>query len=963
MPWENGDVRLCNFAALIPPANDRLCLYLQGIAGRTMMSGQYQRSHCVNANWSVARFFRNDKGGSSLKSDCRGRGLCGVLLPAACGTLLVLALFALFYALFDIYPFGVKSIVWCDMEQQAVPLLLQCKQILERGESLLYTQLNAGGMSFYGVFFFFLSNPLSFCVLLTDMPVSSLMNLLVPLKLAMAAGSMVILLRRQTPKLCPALAVLLGLMYGFCGYGLMYYQNLMWLDVQALAPLLLVAVDALLQKGKALPYFCCICLNIVFCYYIGYMTVVFLLLYVGLYAYFTPRAERKKLHLHDFWLTSAMAALTTAFVWLPSFLQIMRSARSGNLLQSLANCRLFHALGDRFVLLAATAIVFAVLPFLFCKDLPMAKEEQRRMRALCVLFVAAVVFDPINAMWHTGSYQAFPIRWAFFMIMISLRIAAQLLSAAPIAKERQKLPRSEKTALMLLPVLCITLVVLLLTVGNPYITSYVETLWVDFENGLLVLIATVVTAVGYFLVLRCRCKGSISQRVALSVCAVLFAGEMTLHTYCNVCAVAEEDTLYTQTYSAADRIHDDDFYRLKMTRKYAHVNMVGAIGYPTMAHYTSLTRADYMEGVKKMGYSSYWMEVSSTGGTVLTDALWGVKYQLGQRRDFDDWVTEVWTDDVLSIGKSSITLPQAIRVQQAPDAITDLPGGKRSDVQAYLAAQKLGDGDAVVSYPVTKTENLSLTETESGVQCTIVDESKQVSDIRYTLYVGDAQYLYFDLYTLTGTRIANPRNESVNISVNGVFVEQNYPQSSNNGLVSLGRFENEYVTVRALVHQNFECESFGVFGIREAALVHAAATLPKDDLHYEKGRYTVTTAGDTAATLVLAIPYDEGMTAYINGEKAEVYRVNTCETAVRVPAGSAAVELRFFPSGLKVALLLSGAGLLLMGLYLLLRRKYPQIGSKVLGSTAEKTTLFALVAVLIAIYLFPMIVSFVGIWL
>lgn len=898
-----------------------------------------------------------------MKSDRRCRDLRGVFVPAACCTLLTLALFSLFYALFDIYPFGEKSIVWCDMEQQAVPLLLQCKQILKRGESLLYTQLDAGGMSFYGVFFFFLSNPLSFLVLFTDMPVSSLMNLLVPLKLAMASGSMVVLLRRQTPKLSPAFAVLLGLMYGFCGYGLMYYQNLMWLDVQALAPLLLLAVDALLQKGKVLPYFCCICLNIVFCYYIGYMTVVFLLLYVGLYAFFTPRVERKTLHLHDFWATSAVAAMTTSFVWLPSFLQIMRSARSGNLLQSLTKCYMFHALEDRFVLLAATAIVFAVLPFLFGKNLPMPREEHRRIRALCMLLFVAVIFDPINAMWHTGSYQAFPIRWAFFMIMIALRIAAQLLSTETVVEERQKIPRITRIALIVLPPLCVAVEVLLLTLGNAYITSYVETLWVDTENALLLLIPTSLTALCYTIVLRCRSKGSISQRIALCICAVLFMGEMTLHTYCDVCAVAEEDTLYTQTVSAADRIHDDDFYRLKMTRKYAHVNMVGANGYPTMAHYTSLTRADYLEGVKKMGYSSYWMEVSSTGGTVLTDALWGVKYQLGQRRDFDDWVTEVWTDNVLSIGRTSITLPQAIRVQQAPEEITDLPNGKRSDVQAYLAAQKLGDADAVVSYPVTKTENLTLIENDDGVQCIIADENRDVSDIRYTIYVKDAQYLYFDLYTLTGTKIANPRNDSVNISVNGIFVEQNYPQNSRNGVVSLGRFENEYVTVRALVHQNFECESFGVFGIWEASLNRAAATLPKNDLHYEKGCYTVTTVGDTDATLVLAIPYDEGLTAYINGEKTEVYRVNTCETAVRVPSGSVNVELRFFPPGLKAALPLSTAGLLLMGLYLLLRRKDPQKVRHVPEIAAERITLTALAAVLIIVYLFPMIVSFVGIFL
>ncbi len=896
-----------------------------------------------------------------MKSDARARGLRILLLSAACAVLLTLALFALFYALFDIFPFGVKSIAWCDMEQQAVPLLLQCKQILAQGESLWYSQLNAGGMNFYGVFFFFLSNPLSFLVLLTDMPVSSLMNLLVPMKLALAAGSMVILLRRRSSKLIPALAVLLGLMYGFCGYGLMYYQNLMWLDVQALAPLLLLAVDALLQKGRIVPYFCCICLNIVFCYYIGYMTVIFLLLYVGLYAFFASRDKRRTLHLHDFWLTSAMAALATSFVWLPSFLQIMRSARSGNLIQSIVNRHLLHALEDRFAVIAATAIVFAVLPLLFCRDLPMPRDEQRRTRALYALFAVAMILDPINAMWHTGSYQAFPFRWAFFLIMISLCIAGQLLAEVPEAASRKKLTVIGKLTLILLPVLCITAEVLLLTLGNAHITSYVETLWVDDVNLLLLLIPTTLTAAAYVSVLLFRHRGSISQRVALCVCAVLFCGEMTYHTYCNVCAVAEEDSLYAQTYSAAEHITDDDFYRLKLTRKYAHANMVGALGYPTMAHYTSLTRADYLEGVKKMGYSSYWMEVPSTGGTVLTDALWGVKYQLGQRRDFEDWVSEIWTDDVLSIGKTSITLPQAIRVTAAPDAIADLPDGKRSDVQAYLAEQKLGAVDAMVTYQHTAVNHVTLTETDGKIQCSIIDDEANTGEIRYALFVEDAQYLYFDLYSLTGTEIYNPRNESVNISVNGVFQERNYPQNSLNGLISLGRFENTYVTIRVVVNQDFECESLGVFGIRESVLAEAERTLAADDLHYENGRYTVTTAGDTAQTLVLAIPYDEGLTAYVNGEKAAVYRVNTCETAVLVPAGQCTVELRFFPSGLRPALVLTALGLLLMLLYALLRDRIAQQVSGILCKAAVSMTLVALAVVLLMVYLFPMATSLINV--
>lgn len=881
------------------------------------------------------------------------------LLSALSALLMTLALFSIFYALFGIYPFGVKSIVWCDMEQQGVPLLLQFKRILEQGEWPLYHQLNAGGMNFYGIYFFFLSNPFSYVALLTDIPISSLMNLIVPMKLALAAGAMVIWLRYRHKHLPGVTAVLLGLMYAFCGYGLMYYQNLMWLDVQALAPLLLLSVELLLHRGKLLPYFFAIGLQIVLCYYIGYMTVIFLLLYVGLYAFCASHEARRTLHFFEFWLTSFCAALATAFVWLPSFLQIARSARSGNLIEKLTGNYVFDSLSDKFGLLAATGLVFAVIPFLLRRSAAVSKNEYWRRVVLFGLLVIGTLIDPINAMWHTGSYQAFPYRWAFWVILLSLTYAAELLTPAANAEERKSYPFRSQLLPLGLTVAALGAVVLLLKFCREDMISYVQTLWVDEKNVLLLLIPTSMTVAAYLVVIRRYRLGKMSYRTVVCLCALLFGGEMSLHTYCNVCAAAEEDTLYTQTVSAADRIEDEDFYRVKLTRKYAHANMVGALGYPTMAHYTSLTRADYLEGVKKMGYSSYWMEVPSTGGTVLTDALWGVRYQLGQQKDFPEWVTEIWTDQCLSIGKSAVTLPQAIRVEDSPTEIAELPDGPRSQVQAYLAEQKLGRDDVVTVYPHTQTENVNITtDDDDTVHCNIVDPDKASSDVRFAFFVEGEQYLYFDLYSLTGTEIGNPRNESIALSVNGHYVESKYPQNSHNGLISLGTFCNEYVTVRAVVLKNFTCESFGVFGISADAMDAAAKQLAAGDLAYENGSYTVTTQGDAVATLVLAIPYDEGFSATVNGQPAEVYRVNTCETAVVVPAGEAVVTLSHIPSGLRVGVLLSFTGAALMLLYFMLRRSISPALQMRCAKIAFVVTNIALGTVIAVIYLFPVVAYF-----
>lgn len=77
----------------------------------------------------------------------------------------------------------------------------------------------------------------------------------------------------------------------------------------------------------------------------------------------------------------------------------------------------------------------------------------------------------------------------------------------------------------------------------------------------------------------------------------------------------------------SDRLDETEgFYRVKTASKLFEVNLVGSMGYNSLSHYTSLTSRDYMYMMKQLGYSSYWMEVGSYGGTELTDALLSVKY-------------------------------------------------------------------------------------------------------------------------------------------------------------------------------------------------------------------------------------------------------------------------------------------------------------------------------------------------
>ena len=76
----------------------------------------------------------------------------------------------------------------------------------------------------------------------------------------------------------------------------------------------------------------------------------------------------------------------------------------------------------------------------------------------------------------------------------------------------------------------------------------------------------------------------------------------------------------------SDRLDETEALQSKDLKQAFEVNLVGSMGYNSLSHYTSLTSRDYMYMMKQLGYSSYWMEVGSYGGTELTDALLSVKY-------------------------------------------------------------------------------------------------------------------------------------------------------------------------------------------------------------------------------------------------------------------------------------------------------------------------------------------------
>lgn len=104
-------------------------------------------------------------------------------------------------------------------------------------------------------------------------------------------------------------------------------------------------------------------------------------------------------------------------------------------------------------------------------------------------------------------------------------------------------------------------------------------------------------------------------------------------------------------------------------------------------------------------------------------------------------------------------------------------------------------------------------------------------------------------------------------------------------------------------------KSFGVFGIETETFKYYTDKLQGCDF-YSHGRFiTANLNTEHESYLYMAIPYDKGLTAYINGKKTTLYKVNDSFCAVKMQPGKNSIKLSFMPPGMVISLIMLIAGI------------------------------------------------------
>ncbi len=862
------------------------------------------------------------------------------------------------YAMGGMYPFGDKTLAWCDMHQQVVPLLLNFKDILKGEGNFFLNMQNASGMNFYGVFLFFISSPFSFLVAFVEKAdIMNFMNILTMLKMMTCAVTANIYFRHCHKRLHPFYAALFSVIYAFSGYAMLFYQNTVWLDVMYFFPLLLISFESLIRNKKTGGLIFCLSGMLVLNYYLSYMVVIFTVIFFGLYLFMNRKREIDGIA-PRFVISCVIAAALTAVIWLPSFVQYLSSARGKNIIKGLVESQIFTKLDTCLPFLFCTGIAVAIYIIFFGR---MQTSRSRFYVVLSFLTVLPVLFEPINKMWHTGDYMAFPVRYGYITTMMLLCFGAVKLS---YVDESDYAVRTRKR--FAIPVFVVIAAFCGFSVWyyisfRDNLDSYSTTLWGNTESFLYLLLITCVVAAIYTLVLSLGVFKKLAFPVLCVMLSVVTAFECFFNANVYISAASYTPSKFDNAIVLEDKIQDDEkFWRLKLGQgqyKYFDANLIGGLGYNSFAHYTSLTSEDYMFAMKRLGYSSYWMEVTGNGGTLLTDAMMSVGYTVEK---FTAREPAVYRDKYYSVFENEYFMPLGIISDNDLSAVPELPLAERADIQQFVAEQLFGaEEELFTEYQPTGERNIHFYKLEDKYHF-VPEMASKNSALTYKIYVEGKQTLYFDCFDLVTTNVREHIYGTFDVYVNGVKENLSFPGQDTNGLLDLGVYENDFVTVEISLNKKSYCSSFGLYGLSHEKLGKILDPQKSADLEVAgtsiKGNYNSEKSGQY---LFLSVPYDKGFTAFVNGKEREISRTLGGFMAIELDEGENEIEFTFSPQGFKTGVLISIVGAILLALWLAFRNK-----AEMLIEKTEKLCrigVYALFSIVIAIiYLVPMVLCITG---
>ena len=412
--------------------------------------------------------------------------LKNVAFYAACFTFSI-ALFVALVIAGHVYPFGDNSFLTNDLKYQYIDFFAWFRRVLLGEANLRYSFSQGLGMNTWGLYSYYLASPFNLlCVLFPADKLTLFVFVITALKLGCIHISSAWYAQKRFG-LSKSAAFLLSASFTFCSWTVSNLRNPLWIDSLILLPICAYGCYELILEQRMARLVIATALNVMFCWYTAYISILFLCIFVlvEFIDYVAAEGFSWKLMVDRalrFAGAIVLGLLLSAWTFLPTILTMSKGGpvlALGPLLKTSLKSLIRGFLPGMWVNNDSTPQFYCgVIVMLLAVSLLLNRRISIKTRiatlVTAVILIASSVLSPLEYIWcgmrvPNGFYS----RTAFLLSFFTLWAAGYALQTL---KDRPKVRRAYRPTVVL-PLLALTAIELFANahvMWNQLYTGYSE---------------------------------------------------------------------------------------------------------------------------------------------------------------------------------------------------------------------------------------------------------------------------------------------------------------------------------------------------------------------------------------------------------------------------------------------------------------------------------------------------------
>lgn len=821
---------------------------------------------------------------------------------------------------YGIHPFGDRQILVVDLWHQYYPFFRVVREKLINGGSFFYSWENGLGTNFLSLISYYAASPLNWLsVFFDDDHVRDAMTFILSCKIGFA-GAFFSTFLRYTYKRKDFSICMFSVMYALCSYTLGYYWNVMWFDTVALFPLVMLGIVALCREGKWKVFTIALMLSLVANYYIGYFTCIFSVFMFASASTIECKGIKDWFRKLLLMIRSSIIGVGLGgFMLLPAYFGLKLTYSANNTMPRDISFyedwrKIFaHLLSydaptkvdglPNFACGMLAVLLFGVFLFSF------GIKIREKISSLLMLAIIAVScnMNILNFIWHGFHFtNQIPYRFAF---IFSFVLAAAAFRAYDII-----LSRGIKIYQLVLMVIAPAAVVVL--------NYYAAGKKFEFDGAL----RSSIIITGAFWLIFIAAKifpfKTPKMRNAMMTLALAAAVFSEFVSNAQIGAKTVDNTSYNDYPTRYEEVEEllectrktdkSLFYRTEMSQTYT-LNDSALYGYRGLSQFSSSANVSVTTLCKRLGlYASeagnrYYYRTS----TPVVNSLMGIKYIIKKDGELnsEEWVLEkIQTADTTNLYENRYPLSLGFMVDENILNMVDNSGANPFEYQNELIRCATGVEEKLfVAQPVALAEYDGLDITKNGYgNYTFQNDSDQpTGSATYTFDCIDGSYLYGYANGTGGTC------DSLEIKCGDVLIDSGKLIDSYPIVFPMGNGQGgESSTVKIISNEKHKSGNFKimVYALSQDTFEKAYCAVADEQLRIKRFKDTDILGSVEAkrdGIMFLSIPYEKGWSVYIDGKKAETFKLLQAVLGVRVPAGRHDIELKYTPEGFPLGVTIS----------------------------------------------------------